>query len=90
MTRDEQIRKVERGFAELVSFAEDSWSNLAIVAKVRALRAEVVSLYHFQAPELPPALKKPARKSPHRAPRRPEAEPEPFEPVQVDETTRWG
>jgi hypothetical protein len=90
MTREDQIRKVERGFSDLVIFAEDSWSNLAIVAKVRALRAEVVSLYHWQDPVQPAALKKPARKSPHRQPKPPPAPPEPFEPVEIDETTRWG
>lgn len=92
MTREEQIRKVERGFADLVSFAEDSWSNLAIVAKVRALRAEVVSLYHpvFVEPPAPPPKPTGKRSQRRVAPARPSTPPEPFDPVQVDETTRWG
>lgn len=94
MSRDEQIRKVERGFAELIEFASESWSNLAIVAKARALRAEVVSLYHpvFVEPTEPPP--KPARKRSQRRPapmpRQPAPPPETFDPVHVDENTRWG
>lgn len=93
MTRDEQIRKVESGFADLVRFAGESWSNLAIVEQIKAFHPDVKALYPPVVVEVaappPPQPKRP------RKPRRPRLstaprEPESFEPVHVDINTRWG
>lgn len=89
MTREEQIREVEQGFAELFELAENSWSNLAISAKVKLVHESVARLYR-------PAVKGARRGRPPKtgvplvAPRPPPLPPEPFEPVHVDENTRWG
>lgn len=90
MTRDEQIRKVESGFAALVRFAGESWSNLAIVEQIKAFHPDVKALYPPVIVEVvappPPKPKQPRRPRLPPAPR----EPEVFEPVQVDINTRWG
>lgn len=88
MTREDQIREVERGFSELVEFAGTSWSNIAIVAKVNLLREAVIQLYRPTKAGRP---RRPLKVGvPLAAPRPPPPPPEPFEPVHVDETTRWG
>jgi len=100
MTRDEQIRKVESGFAALVRFAGESWSNLAIVEQLKAWHQDVKTLYppvvvEVAAPPPPPPPVSPQKPKQPRKPRRPRQPPaqresEHFEPVHVDANTRWG
>lgn len=74
MTREDQIREIELGFSEL-----------AISAKVKLVHESVAKLYR---PVLAGRKRRPLKVGIPLAP--PPAPPEPFEPVQVDETTRWG
>lgn len=105
MRRDDQIREIERGFGDLACFAGESWSNLAIVAQVKALHEVVKQLYPLTIPAPPPPAPEPAQAPPTppapRKPRRPAAKPrprrkpnpapqEPFEPIHVAADTRWG
>ena len=79
MTREDQIREVERGFSELVEFAGSSWSNLAIQALVLDLQEKVRPLYSGrEVPDVPLQRRARAKLPPD------------FQPVQVDETTHWG
>lgn len=88
MSRDEQIEMVEQGFNDLATLARDSWSNIAITDKVKALHLEVKKLYppvvvvkEVPAPPPPPPRQRPA----------PRADlPKDFEPVEVTDSTRWG
>lgn len=87
MTREDQIREIEKGFSELIEFAGESWSNLAIVDRVKVVHESVIKLYR---PVLAGRKRRPAKVGvPLAAPWEP-APPEPFEPVHVDENTRWG
>lgn len=85
MTREDQIREVEIGFLELFQLAENSWSNIAIAAKARLVHESVTKLYR---PVLSGRKRRPIKVGFPLAP--PPPPPEPFEPVQVDEHTRWG
>lgn len=79
MTREEQIREVEKGFAELIDFAGTSWSNLAIAALDRELQEKVRPLYSGkEVPDVPLQRRARAKLPPD------------FQPVHVDENTRWG
>lgn len=85
MTREDQIREIELGFLELIQFAGESWSNLAIVDRVKVVHESVTKLYR---PVLSGRKRRPIKVGFPLAP--PPPPPEPFEPVHVDETTRWG
>lgn len=85
MTREDQIREIELGFSELAELAENSWSNIAIAAKASLVHESVKKLYR---PVLSGRKRRPIKVGIPLAP--PPSPPEPFEPVQVDETTRWG
>jgi hypothetical protein len=84
--QDDLIRAAELGFAELKSMAADSWSNLAIVDKVEAVRKLVQPIYEaLRAAPVNSAKHKPRpRTSDQPAQRRPE----PFDPVHVDNKTQ--
>lgn len=104
MGRDEQVAAVEQGFKDLAEFARSSWSNIAITDKVKALHVEVKKLYApvivlkevpgppVPAPPAPTA--EPPKPKPRRARfRRPAIAPrlpDDFQPIHVDENTRWG
>lgn len=90
--RDDQIEVVEQGFKDLAELARNSWSNIAITDKVKALHVEVKKLYapvivvrEVPAPP-PPPPPKPPRGKPMPRPDLPRD----FEPVEVSENTRWG
>lgn len=86
--RDEQIARVEQGFQDLAAFARDSWSNLAIVERLLELHAEVRKLYPPVVIEMPapppPPPPRPVRIA------LPAGLPADFQPVHVEDSTRWG
>lgn len=86
MTRDDEIRRVEQGFHDLADFALDSWSNLRIVEKIKALQSQVQQLYPPvlvpSAPPVPPAP--PIVKEPDAG----FVEADGF--IRVTDSTRWG
>lgn len=45
MSRADEIAQVEQGFSDLADFARDSWSNLCIVERIKALQSLVQRLY---------------------------------------------
>lgn len=99
MTRDDQIKAVERGFKDLASFAAGSWSNLAIVDRVNALHLMARDLYPpvlVPGPPLPPPPQPTPEPAPPKAKRKRRVresrlrELQTYEPVQVTASTRWG
>lgn len=104
MGRDEQIAAVEQGFKDLAEFARSSWSNIAITDKVKALQLEVEKLYapvivvkEVPGPPLPPppppappAEPPKQRRARFRRPAIAPRLPDDFQPIHVDENTRWG
>lgn len=88
--RDKQIARINRLFKELLEFSRDSWSNIAIEAKVVALHIEVQNLYPYVVAAEVPKVEPEQPKCRNRRFKAAVKKIETFERVEVTNSTRWG